>query len=86
MEVEFNVSRVSQPGREPVTVRRSAATHDRGTEFVAKTALLRQKLDTMSEVRPEEVERAKSLLQDESYPPDLLVRGLAALLATQTKE
>lgn len=86
MEVEFNVSRVSQPGREPVAVRRSAAAHDRGTEFVAKTALLRQKLDTMSEVRPEEVERAKSLLQDESYPPDFLVRGLAALLATQTKE
>jgi hypothetical protein len=53
---------------------------------VTKTALLRQKLDTMSEVRPEEVERAKSLLQDESYPPDFLVRGLAALLATQTKE
>ena len=42
---------------------------------------LSQALQATPEVRADQVERAKSLLQDASYPPEILVRKLSALLA-----
>lgn len=49
-------------------------------EFVSSQSI-DQALRSQPEARPEAVDKAKSLVEDASYPPDETVRRLANLLA-----
>ena len=52
------------------------------TEF-ADSKALESKLDTVSEIRPEVVERAKGLVQTPGYPPAEVINRIAVLLASE---
>jgi hypothetical protein len=45
------------------------------------TDQLNQALAQIPDARPEKVKEAQGLIQDSSYPPEVLVRKLSALLA-----
>ena len=56
-----------------------------GQDKVALTATesLNRSLEQTPEVRAEKVAEAKALIQDGSYPPEVIIRKISALLAIE---
>jgi len=81
MEIEFNPSRVPKVEPSQTAARPSAAAPADETSF-AVSAALQDKLKNISDVRPEKVAYAKSLVADAQYPPDDVLDRIAVLLAT----
>ena len=50
---------------------------------LSSAGALARALEQAPEARAEKVERARTLMQDKSYPPQVLIRKLAELLATR---
>jgi hypothetical protein len=65
------------PGRPPVQATRLG--QDQVT--LAGADQLNQALAQTTDVRPEKVAQAQDLIQNPSYPPEVLVQKIAALLA-----
>lgn len=84
MEIEFNPN--SSAGKpDPVTpaARQDVVRSPRQDVPFQKTEALEDKLKEIPVVRPEQVERARSLVSDLKYPPDEMLNGIAHLLAMQ---
>jgi len=81
MEIEFNPSRVPKVEPSQTAARPSAAAPADEASF-AVSAALQDKLKNISDVRPEKVAYAKSLVADAQYPPDDVMDRIAVLLAT----
>lgn len=81
MEIDFNTNRVpkAEPSQ-PASRQDAPVPATDGTSFQA-TATLQDKLNNMSSVRPEQVERAKQLVSDAKYPPGYVLDRIAVLLA-----
>jgi len=77
-----------QIGGIPLAVNRPAPrTADEGDRFSTESLnRLRQALDQQPSVRPDVIELGRSLASDPAYPPEPIVRKLAALLVNQTDE
>jgi hypothetical protein len=50
---------------------------------VSQAEAVRKALEDTPAVRAAEVARAKSLVQDKSYPPDVIIQKIASLLAIE---
>jgi hypothetical protein len=85
MEIEFNTSRIAKrDSSQPVAKREATPSVSDTTSFTA-AASLEAKLSDAYAVRPEMVEKAKSLLAIPNYPPTELLDRIAALLAVHNK-
>ncbi len=81
--MQVNPSHHNDPVGQTELVRRSAvAAHpaNDGASFERSSALNRSLTDT-PEVRQEVVERARRLIEDTSYPPQVAINKIADLLA-----
>jgi hypothetical protein len=87
MEIEFNTSRISQPGYSPPANRASsvpsaAPQADSGTT----AADLENRLQQIPLVRPDKVAQAKTLVANEKYPPNDVMDRIAILLAIRLRD
>jgi len=85
MEIEFNPSRVPKMEPSQTAARPSATAAADDTSF-ADSAALKDKLNNLSDVRPDKVAYAKNLVSDSKYPPDDVLDRIAVLLAIKVKE
>lgn len=87
MEIEFNPGRLSESGtNNPVTRRVSTSASDAAALPYERTQALEQSLRDAPQVRPEVVERAKSLVNDVKYPPAEVLDRIATLLAIHVNQ
>lgn len=81
MEIKFNANAAKvREVQAPPPAERPPKAVEPGVDFKA-TAALEQALRNTADVRPEAVERAKSLVGTPTYPPPETIRKLAHLLA-----
>jgi len=85
MEIEFNTSRIAKSDSGQQVAKREATPSVSDSASFTTTASLEGKLNALPTVRPELVERAKSLLANPNYPPAELLDRIAALLAVHNK-
>ena len=85
MPIEFNPSRPPGAGASQSVTRRQPAVTDSEPASFEQTRALEQKLSTLSASRPEQVERARSLIADVQYPPNEMMNRIASLLALHLK-
>jgi hypothetical protein len=80
MRVNLNSEASAVPSTPGTTV---APEPRLGQDKVALTATesLNRSLEQTPEVRAEKVAEAKALIQDGSYPPEVIIRKISALLA-----
>ncbi len=85
MEVDFNTGRSPITGAGTPVVRRANATpateSTDNTMSFERTQSLEQSLKDSSQVRPEKVAQASSLVADANYPSDEVLNRMAGLLA-----
>ncbi len=84
MEIEFNPSRVPKVEPSQTAARPSAAAPMDEASFQVSAAL-KDKLNSLSDVRPDKVAYAKDLVSDSQYPPDDVLDRIAVLLAIKVK-
>lgn len=82
MEIEPSRSSVPISRVESRPIRRAEPVPGDAGQF-EETEALRQALARTPEVRPEVVDRARSLANNPNYPPEEIVRRLAQLFATE---
>jgi hypothetical protein len=81
MEIEFNPSRVGgSPATPPVAVNRAAAAGG-DSASLDKASSLKASINSISLVRPEKVDAARALVSDTKFPPDAMLKAIAALIA-----
>jgi hypothetical protein len=86
MEIEFNSSREAQPtGNQPVKRSPVATSAAESAPFGAAQSL-EQSVRNLPVVRPEQVERARSLIADVKYPPQEMLNRIANLLALHLRD
>ena len=83
MEIDFNPSRAPKADPSQTVARPDAAAPATDETSFQETSALQDKLNNLPTVRPEQVARAKSLLQDSSYPPDDIMDRIAILIASK---
>ena len=80
--MQINATKYSVPlGNEMLRAAVKAADA-RDAALFAESQALAAKLQGSAEIRPEAVERARALIRQTDYPPDMTIRGIAHLLAT----
>lgn len=85
MHIEFNPGRPTRTEMSPSAARRAPAAAGSEPASFEQTQALEQKLARTPDTRPEEVERARSLISDVQYPPEEMMNRLASLLAMHIK-
>lgn len=81
MEIQFNPSRVgSAPAVQPVAKGR-AATSAGDSASLDQTGALKQAINNIPLVRPEKVAAARASVADTHFPPDAMLKAIAALIA-----
>jgi hypothetical protein len=81
MEVDFNPGLSVNPGTgQPVVRQQNIQSADTNMSF-ERTQALEKILQETSPIRPEAVAKASTLVADENYPPDGVLRQVAGLLA-----
>ena len=81
MEIEFNPSRVgNSPAAQPVAKSRTPASGG-DSASLDKTSALKAAIDNISLVLPEKVDAARALLSGTKFPPDAMLKAIAALIA-----
>ncbi len=85
MEIEFNPGRVPKVESSQTAARPSATAPADETSFT-DSAALQDKLNNISDVRPEKVAYAKGLVSNAGYPPNDILDRIAVLLAINVKE
>ena len=86
MEIEFNTGRIPQAeSSQPVAKRVATPATTPSVSFPASDSLKNQ-LNAISTIRPDQVARAKALVADPNYPPDYVVKRIAVLLAHHAKD
>ncbi len=86
MQIEFNPGRPTGPGASQSVTRRTPAVPDSEPASFEQTRALEQKLAQVPATRPEQVERARSLIEDVQYPPQEMMNRIASLLALHLKK
>lgn len=81
MEIEFNSARPAATGASQSVVRREGAAPAPAEASFERAASLEKSLKEIPLVRPEKVERARSLVMDVKYPPEETLNRIANLLA-----
>ena len=81
MQIEFNPTRISQSESSQPAARQSAAPAASDSASFASSASLKDQLIQIPTIRPEQVERAQSLVGKGKYPPDDILDRIAVLLA-----
>ena len=81
MEIEFNISRIPDPGISKPVARNSAAASAVGADSLQGASDLERKLTDLPLVRPEKVVQAFGLNSHPKYPPDDILDRIAVLLA-----
>jgi hypothetical protein len=84
MEIEFNPSRVPRVEPNQIAARANASASADQTSFPGSVAL-QDRLKNISDVRPEKVAAAQSLVADTKYPPGDVLDRIAVLLAINLK-
>ncbi len=79
--MQINATNNITPIPEPLRRAANAAEGRDGADFSGAEAV-EKTLRRTPEIRSEEVERAKSLIKDEKYPPDVTIQGIANLIAS----
>ncbi len=85
MEIDFNPSRVGNtPAAQPVAKSR---TPEPGGDSVSldKTSALKAAINDISLVRPEKVAAARAAISDAKFPPDEILKAVAALIAEKVQ-
>ncbi len=85
MEIEFNPGRVPPVEPSQTAARPSASAPVDETSFQG-TEALQDKLKNQSDIRPDQVARARALVSDSKYPPNDVLDRIAVLLAINVKE
>lgn len=85
MEIEFNASRVSQSEPSQSVPQRKAAPTASDVASFTSSASLKDQLNQIQTIRPEEVARAQSLVSNGKYPPDDILDRIAILLGLHIK-
>ena len=81
MEIEFNPSRVgSSPATPPVAAPRAPAVGG-DSASLEKTSALKAAINDIPLVRPEKVDAARASVSDTKFPPDAMLKAIAALIA-----
>ena len=81
MEIEFNPSRVgSSPATPPVAATRAPVAGG-DSASLDKTSALKAAINNIPLVRPEKVDAARAAVSDTKFPPDAMLKAIAALIA-----
>ena len=81
MEIEFNPSRVgNSPAAQPAAKGRTPPSGG-DTASLDKTSTLKAAINDISLVRPEKVDAARAAVADTKFPPDHVLKAIAALIA-----
>ena len=81
--MQINATNQAQPLPEPERRAAKPATGWQDAANFAETDALARKLSLSPDARPDAVERAKDLIAQTDYPPDVTIRGLANLIASK---
>jgi hypothetical protein len=82
MEIEFNPSRVGNPpAAQPATKSRAPAATGGDSASLDQTSALKAAINDISLVRPEKVDAARASVSDTKFPPDAMLKAVAALIA-----
>jgi hypothetical protein len=85
MNIEFNPSSPTGLGATQSAARRAPSVTESESSSFEQTRALEQKLSQLPDTRPEEVARARTLIADNQYPPQLMMNRIASLLAIHVK-
>jgi hypothetical protein len=86
MEIEFNSTRQASSASNQPVKRSSGATPAAETASIGSAQSLEQSIRNLPIVRPEQVERARSLIADSKYPPQEMLNRIANLLALHMRD
>lgn len=84
--MQINATNNLPPLTSPAHRVAAPSTDRRDAAVFSHSEALNQKLALTPEVRPEYVARARDLVANTSYPPDVTIRGIANLLASKFTE
>jgi hypothetical protein len=84
MEIEFNTGQILPGGVSQPVVRQSASAPSPDTASFSASDSLNSQMSSMSTIRPDQVERAKSLVADKNYPSDEVLNRVADRLVNQS--
>jgi hypothetical protein len=84
MEIEFNTRRILRPDYSQPQTQRLAQAGEQASS--SSGSMPETSANQVSAVRPEKVAEAKTLVADESYPPNYLLDRIATLLAVRMSE
>jgi hypothetical protein len=86
MEIEFNTGQTLPGGVSQPAARQSASSPTPDTASFSASNSLNSQMSSMSTVRPGQVERAKDLVADKSYPSDEVLNRVADRLVNQSAD
>lgn len=86
MNIEFNPSSPTGLGASQSAARRTPSVNESEPAAFEQTRALEQKLSEVPTSRPEAVAKARALIADDQYPPQLTMSRIASLLAIHLKE
>ena len=81
MEIEFNPNRVGSSPAAPPAAKGRAPAPGGDTASLDKTSVLKAAINNISLVRPEKVDAARAAISDTKFPPDAMLKAIAALIA-----
>jgi hypothetical protein len=81
MEIDFNTNPVGKPAPAQAAAQSTPSRPVNESAPFEAIDSLEAKLRQLSDLRPDLVERGKSLASDVKYPPDEILNGIANLLA-----
>lgn len=86
MDIEFNPSRrADQVDNQPIKRAPAPATPNE-TASVGSAQNLEKSVKDLPLVRPEQVARARALVEDAKYPPEKMLNSIANLLALHLRQ
>lgn len=85
MEIKFNPSSIPDPGTSQPVTRRDVPSPVETNVSTENVESLKNAINNIPLVRPEKVERARSLVADVEYPPNEVLQSISNLLAMNIK-
>ena len=81
MEIEFNPSRVGNAPAAQSAARSRAPEPGGDSVSLDQTSAFKAAINDISLVRPEKVDAARTAVADTKFPPDEILKAVAALIA-----
>jgi hypothetical protein len=81
MEIEFNPNRITGSAASQPVAKSGAPAPRQDSASLGKTDALKSAINNIPLVRPEKVDAARAVISDTKFPPDEVLKAIAALIA-----